>query len=759
MTNRLANQPGSRFDRLMGRCAAAGAVMLLMCAASGQPVTTVAKSGDPVSSSASATRADAASPRPNEKQLLDDFIHYVNIDNREAAAGFARELLDRKLTPLQFSKLVESMQEPSRFDRAIGKAMRVASLEPLAAQMQRAFEDGKLTQVRSPDEVAANLKALSGPGSTVRGRDIARKRLIAAGEYAMPQALTALLDRNNPALQAEVSRLMIDMGRQAVIPLSTALSKLEPAHQEAVADILGNINYRASLPFLADLEATSKVDSVKAAARRAMERQGSGGGDPATLYRELAEAYYLEKAEVTSFPGEEHQILWSFEPGQGLMMTQIRTPVYHEAMAMRLAERTLQLRKEDQAALALWIASNFKRETQTPQGYANPAYPIAAGAGAGGRREAMYYAVAAGSSINQRVLGRAIDTNNSPLARKAIAAIEQTAGDAGIWGDGSGDRRALLEALTYPNRRVQYDAALALAAAQPTKMFTGAERVVPTLSGAIRDASSQYALVVTPQTEVYQGLRKILEKGGFKVLPAAATIADAAAPIAETPALDLVVVHSISGDRIPELIEAVRNTSKISATPVMALTSTEAYHTLNRRYDRDPTVAIRQAAMSEELTVRAIYALIDSASGGPISPSEAASYSSRALGALRDLAISGNTVLNVSDAVLPLVGALGEAKGETKLRIAEVLSRINQDRAQRAIMDAAIGASGDDRVRLLGSVASSAKRYGNLLESRHVTRISEFAQSNTSAEATAAAALMGALNLPNERLVPLIIGK
>ena len=59
----------------------------------------------------------------------------------------------------------------------------------------------------------------------------------------------------------------------------------------------------------------------------------------------------------------------------------------------------------------------------------------------------------------------------------------------------------------------------------------------------------------------------------------------------------------------------------------------------------------------------------------------------------------------------------------------------------------------------LRRVADSAKRYGNLLEPRQVERIMEQVRTAPDKEATAAAALVGSLNLPNANLVPLILEK
>lgn len=703
------------------------------------------------------TPLPSTSKKATERELLEDFVHYVNIDQRVAAAGAGQELLDRKLKAQQLLEVVETTigNDKARFEAALTKAMKVTELEPIAAQIAKAYEQGKMERARDPHEIAKNIQDLKG---TVRGKIVAQARLKAAGEYAMPQLLTALLDRKDPILQGEVSRLLVDMGRQAIIPLCTAAVSLEPTQQVTVIDILGKIPYTTSAPFIADIAANTKDSSVKEACGRAMSNfAGLAGNGPADLYLSLAESYYSEKSEVTSFPGEEHQLLWSFTPGNGLLMSAIRTPVFHEAMAMRLAERAIELRPDYTNAVSLWIASNFKREVQTPQGYANPAYSTAAAPTSGpSRREAMYYAVAAGSKIGQSVLARAIDTKNSPLARRAIAAIEQTAGTSGLVSDGS--RLPLIESLTYPNRRVQYDAALALAASQPAAPFPGSERVVPTLASAIRDAGSQYAAIVTGELETYQALRNVLEKSGFRVLPMGRSLADLEGPIAETPGVDLMVIHNFTGDKIKGLVEDIRRTPRVSAVPVLALTSTEQYLGLSRQFDGDTTVWIRQSAMGEDVLTRAIAGLMESAAGGPIGQAEAKQYTSRSLAALRDLAISNNAVLKVDDAVLPLTAALGDAAGDTKFRIAEILSRINQSRAQRSLMDSALAASGDERIAMMGLVSASAKRFGNQLEPRQITRVVELASSKNEVEATSAAALLGSLSLPNSQLVPLILG-
>lgn len=709
-----------------------------------------------LSLSAGTTLAQDAAPPAGDAQLsnvdlLKDFNHYVRIARYDLAAGRAEELVNRGIKPAEFVDLVEQSQEGDRFQTTVVRALRVAEVEPSAAKLYRLFEDGKLSRTRDPEQIARNIENLTG---SIQARLVAQQRLKAAGEYAAPQLLEALFDTANRARQTEVQRVLVDLGRQSIAPLTAAMMNVDAPRQELIANVLGTIPYRASLPYLAELAQKSSSTEVKQAATRAIERiggsPGAAGDDVASLYLALGEDYYAGKSELISFPGEDFQLVWSFVPSSGLQMTPVRTEVFNEAMAMRCSERSLRLNPSNEKALALWVASNFSREIHTPAGYDNPAYPKT-------RRDAMYFAVAAGPRTAQRVLGRAIDTRNTLLARRALEAVERTAGGTALWSTDD-SRSPLIESLTYQNRRVQYDAALALASAQIKEPFAGAERVVPTLASAIRGAETKYAAVLAPNTEQYTAIRGILEKEGFVVLSFGRSVEEIAGPVSEVPAVDVVVAAGVTADKLGSSVEQVRSNVKLAATPVLLLTSPEAYTTLRREFDRDGLVAVRQSAMSEADIAKAVKSLVDSASGGTISGDEARAYAARSLTALRDLAVSNSTVFNVSDAALPLIGALETKDAAAQLQVAEVLARVPLKAAQVAVMDAALGSNGEQRVALLGKVADSAKRSGNMVEPRQVERVLELARDEDAATSTAAAALAGALNLPNADLVPLIVG-
>jgi len=707
---------------------------------------------------------DAAATKPaTDKDLADDFVHYILTANNQMAVSTGAELLGRNLKPAEFATLVESI-DAQRFTGAVQRGSRSAAedLRALSGALDKAYQNGLLARARDPEMIARNIKNLTGGQ---RARLLAREGLKQAGEYALVQLLDAYVQNDNSELSVAAQGVMIDMGRQSIVPLTTALPKLNGLNQEKVARLLGLIPYKQSLPFLTDLAATTSNTAVRAAAEQSIARLGGQPGSAAEQYRGLAEAYYGENSNVTSFPGEEHQLLWNYDPQTGLTMREIRTPVFHEAMAMKLLERAMQLETGSGSinadTLALWVSSNYSREFDTPEGYANPAYPTAAAAeeGASARRGAQYFGVASGSDVAQRVLARAIDRKDTQLARAALAAVEQIAGNKAV-SDQAGVRSPLSNALLYPNRRVQLDAALAIAATQPNQTFGGSERVIPTLASAVKGSPDQFAVVLTTDIERYQVLRTILEKNGFTVLPQGASFTELAGPIAEAPSVDLVVLAGFTGDSGSVLKTESQSGLKTAASPVLIMTTPEVVIEQSRAFQADNRVAVRPMGTGEEAIVNTVNDLIQNAAGGPMTADEALAYADRSLNALRDLAVSNNTVLPVKDSASTLVALLPSSTAERRSQLAEVLGRIADERAQRSLVDEAIESTDDaDRAMLLTAAGESAKRFGNLLSTSQVEQVLELATNPDEKLATAAAALLGALNVPNKDLLPLVLGE
>ena len=691
-----------------------------------------------------------------DAQLVRDFVYFVQIDAYEVAADYGAEILRRGYEGERFVAIVSETREQERFENAIARARRVIQdpgLRRIAEEIDQLYETGRRQQARRPSEIARNIELLTGPQ---RGRILARDRLVFAGEYAVPQLFEAYMQSEDPILRAQSRTVLRELGRQAVVPLSVALSELSPDRQVLLVGLLREVRHEAWLPFVFELHESTNSDRVRQACAGAI-RELLGGrlptGDVATAFYELAERYFDEARVVTSFPDEDFQLYWTFGAGGRLIPEAVRTEVYHELMAMRLAARSLRHRTDNNEALPLWVASNLRRELETPDGYETSLYPS-------DRPEAIYYAVALGNENAQWVLGRAMDRRDTRLARRAIEAIEATAGSRAMRSPvtmaGSQDRRPLLEALSYPNRRVQYEAAVALAASQPDVNFDGAERVVPILASAVLDASRRIAVVVSFDDERAGALRRFMEGQGYEVV-AGRDIAGLSDRLATLPGVDVVLLEYPAAE-LMATVERIRADRALGAAPIMVTGRGEAFAALRQRLDRDPTISARSSGITEQQLTESLNDLLDSASGGPITTREAETYANAALEQLRDLAVSGNPVLDVADAAVPLMTALNRTSGRTRFAVAEVLSRVNQSRVQAALMEAALGGSGIERFELLNYTAASARRFGNMLNPAQVDVLVSLVRSADGLEGQAAAALMGSLGLPGDVVLPLITG-
>lgn len=671
------------------------------------------------------------------KQLLDDFAHFIFIRNDELAAAYGQALLDLDLTPMEFVAIVEDDPRLSeRFEETTRRALVIDAVEPSAAELRELFEAGQLERARDPQQIARNIQLLK---DNPRAQRVARERLMFASEYAVPQLLQVLMARADQVLESQVQRLLIDMGSRAVAPLTAALPEVDEETQRRIVTILGQAQVRTALPYLYELHAS---DGLARDTQRAVERAINAidggphvGSKPAGLFLDLAESYYREQASLTQFAGESHQLVWDYDPGYGLNPVPVRTEVFHEAMAMRLAEHAADLGAAPSPAAGLWLAANFSREIDSPAEYDNPLYDAE-------KRGATYYAVAAGPTLTENVLERALRDRDTPLIRRAIGALAETAGGASDWRDSP-----LTDALAYPDRRVQYEAALAIAQARPTSSFNAAERVVPTLAAAIRQASERFALVIATELEDQQALSDRLRAAGYTVLAPATSLSGATSPIAEAPGVDLIACQ-LSQGATAALISDARSETKLRVAPVLAVVAGAASSDLASRYADDALVRVVRTGVSDQQFGAAAAQLARAATGEPMSDADAEEYSVGALAALRDLAVSGSSVLDVSAASRPLVTAFEEG-GPLTMVLADVLARIDTAEAQQALLVAAIEGEGPDRIALFQHVVASVRAHGSMLEDRQVRRLVELASSGdlSEAEAVAAGALVGSLDL------------
>ena len=679
---------------------------------------------------------DANSPTTN----LEDFVHYALVANVQMAEAHAKALLDG-VSDSELAELVDEKPKlRKRLNRALDWARRVPEMEATVTELADRIESGRIELAHSPLRVKQAISMLDG---SRRDQLVARKRLVAAGEYAVPGLVDLITaDGTSERVRWNAEQILIEIGREAVTPMTVVVPNVADDDKKRLIEILEQIRYMHAAPMLAELAADpSASEDVRSAARRALNNMGvSPEATPGELHSELARMYFDEREDLVARPLDSMSNIWIWGEQGGLLTSPVPMEIYSPIMAMRTSEKALSYEPDDSSALAIYVASNLRRENRL-KGDSDPFFTQM-------DYSPQFYATYHGPGVGQDVLVLGLDSGDTPLVRDALEGLAATSGQENLFGRYVG-REPLVDALQYPDRRVQFDSALVLARALPDQAFPASNRVIPLLASAIRTSGDEYAIVIAESVEDRRAAQDRLEAMGFKVVGTDRSVARLADAISQSPGIDLAYVQGGSLDSSETVLENLRSTSGTLNTPVVFSVATVDMPAYKSKYARNMKVALVRSGISDEAFDANVETLLEDASGGRISESDSDIYAIESLDALKSIALVRPQAYQITDAESTLVDALAERQDMTKMMVAEILSYMDSPSAQRALLDAALSPeAGDDRVQLLNYAAASIRRYGDSASKAQVAELSKLIESSTGMEADAAAQVRGALNRP-----------
>ena len=688
-----------------------------------------------------------ASAQNDPAGLLAEFIHYTLIAKPALAADYCQQLLQSSVTDAELAEVLsEDRSLAERFEKAIGKAQNLPDLEAIAGELERRITEGQLALARDPVRIEKAITMLTG---TQRMKLHGERQLDAAGEYGVPRLTLVITEGKDERMRTAVGEVLVDIGRQSVAPLCAALPQLDNRNQRFVCTLLGRIQLPQAAPYLLELANDNDVAAAtRESAMRAFRNVGGVQRNLSELYTDLGQQYFNEAESLVAYPFEQTNNIWSYDPLYGLEATPVPTEIFGEVMAMRVISKALRLDPSNERALGLYVASNLRRENELPAGTVDPIYGE-------NPYTPAFYATVFGTRVCLDVLGIGIERLDTNLVRDAIAALSQTTGGANLF-SARGGRQPLLEALRYPDRRVQYEAALTLGAALPTRRFTGDGMVVPLLASAIRTGDESFAVVIGDDAEDRRLATTRLEHLGFTIVAAGETFAAVRLEIGAAVGVDLVLVHAMGVDRIIETVSEVHRYPRTAATPVITIATGLEMPGLKDHFRDDIRVKVARARISEDQFAETLDEVMLRASGGRMTEAEAEAYAIDAIFTLRDIAISQNLTYAIDDAEPALLQALESRTGGLRLGVADILALVNSQTAQRALFDAALDASGDEQIVLLDRVAESVRNFGDRSDPRHVEAVLDLITSTGGQTAEAAARVAGSLNLPTSTAIELI---
>lgn len=691
-----------------------------------------------------APAAEAAAPaNPAVTDAVENFWHYARIYRYDAARAAAGQILKSGAKPREVTEAFERIGERSsvNVDVWLSELQGIAQLKDAANQLTQVVNQGHREQSQDVNLIKRNIQRL---GGTARGRELATAQLRESGELAAAIMVQYLQDPREEALHFPIRQALQSMGQVTLAPLTTATATRDENTLVTILTVLGNIGYKDAAPYVAQVAGRGDIGAAaKAAAAEALANLGvpAGEASPGNLFYELGDRFYYDQANIKADPRQPMADVWTWN-GNALDSTPVPSAIYNEIMAMRAAEQSIRLGGLDGQALSLWLAANYKRETEAPAGSLQNDQP-----------DAHYYGVSAGARYLNEVLARSLRDGNSAVSLKAIASLQDIVGRSNM------PSQPLTLALQSPSRAVRQSAAFAIASALPNQAFQNQERVVPLLSEAIGQSGKASVLVVAGS----EGERTRLANELAKSFTVASGVGpqNALAQAATLPSVDVILVaRDVRESDIDQLLNTASQNVRIqNAAKVLLRTNRGGGYAAMAMTDPTHTINVSTAADAAGV-MKSIDEAHQRAGGGSMDAAQAGEQSLRAAHLLRDLAINGNTVLDASVAEPALLGALNDARPEVAMAAGEVLALVNSARVQPALLTSAMDEKLAEplRVSFLKSLASSAKFWGNRLGENNVGPLQQMAGAAQSlAVRSAAAEAVGALNLPTQQASQLIL--
>jgi hypothetical protein len=417
----------------------------------------------------------------------EDMLHYINIARPQLAASYARAILaNPQATPDKIYNL--SVKAPQSL-RTLRKAENLKPLAKLVPKLRQKIEAGYKAWRADPDQINESLRMM---GGTLRGMRLAVQRLKTSGPYALPILLDKLRDpKTPPVLRDRIVIMLPEMGNQALRGYSVALQSTDANMVEFLADALGKMQYPAALPRLREALARPEFQGQNSTAGKALRRaivacsgsQAALDTPLAELFYNLAQQYYAKSDSLLPDPKNESKtaLVWFWKQDLGLEARPVPKEIFCDIYAMRLARLALKYQHGYYPAVPLWLSACLRRQLELPAGAKDNLWPK-------DQPKAQYYALACSPRYLQMVLARAMRDNNVGIIREAISTLGSTAGTAGLTKPLPSGARPIVDAMSYPDKTVQFQAAEVLAMSGPKKNFAGQEVVMSLLGKAIKQA-------------------------------------------------------------------------------------------------------------------------------------------------------------------------------------------------------------------------------------------------------------------------------
>lgn len=743
-------------SRLVRAATWAGAMLLVAAGTSWGQDAAPAPAPGPATTAAAPAPEAAQTEGKDVQALWNEMIYYIKVAKPDLALSYGKEILTK---PDAAETLFLIAGNRPNDVAELTRGARDKDLKPVVEQIQALIEKG-YAKDRSNQKRIEDAIDLLGGSST--GYQIAVKRLLESGEYAMPNLIRRLRSpQSSNSLKDRILTILPRFGLAAIRPVSEALQCKDPLVVANLASVLGQIGYPHAAPMLREVldrpefqldpKQSSPPESVAAVRKAAQTALITCAGKESLqksapqLYYNLADQYYRGVESIQSPPNLDVANVWYWADDVGLSYREVPRAIFMDVYAMRYSRLALKHDSGLSEAVSLWLAAGLRKEADLPAGAEDPTLVE-------GEPPAKFYALAAGAQYLQEVLARALADKNVAVATGAIDALARTAGAKSLVAPASGGTQPLVDAMSFSDARIRFFAAVTLASALPEERFVGWEKVLPTLTDAMRMTTGKRAVLVGAASDLTNKVKGLVRAAGWDVLDAAAADRGVAAATAAGGA-DLVCI--VATDDATAAVRQFRR-EPLTAKAAIVVVGKEQPPELART---DKQVTVLPAGAADEAINAALGGAAKTNAGG-LTEEQSGQWALRAAEVVRLLGLTNNRVFEIQRALDPLIGLLNDKRAEIRLAAASALAAMPTGPAQQAIARLALTADVEEKVRVsaMNIACESVRKFGNLLGADQSAAILDLAAGKASAELKdAAAQLSGALSLSSEKVKSLIL--
>jgi CheY-like chemotaxis protein len=624
-------------------------------------------------------------------------------------------------------------------------------LQPRSKKLLESLNAAARKQSEDPQYVDSLIQRLTaGPAE----REIAIAELKNAGTRVVPEMLKQMSKPEMADHQDAFVVALARMGNQVVAPLIGALESPEPRIRAAIIDTLGWLDASEATPHLwAPAFDEQQPPGVRAAAQRALSKLNRVSPSRGTQISSVTASNELKRLAKVLYRSPNllpvndlgAVDLWAWSDKDETVVQRSLTPeVASLFLSTRFARQSLALSPEQPEPQRQYLASLLGLEVLR-QGWDAPR--VAAPG------SAMYLGLTAGEETMSQVLDEALSAGRTTTAVAALEVLSQI-GTREQLISSKWLKSPVVSALNSPDPRVQFAAATTILKLDPSRSFSGSNRVVGILSRALTDSEQSQAVVIDADNRRATATAGFLGDGGYLsfVAPSGREGFEQAAT---TAGVELIVVHAnCQRWDLTQTLANLRADARTASIPIVIYGQGKIRSELTRVVARNaPATFVAESATASDFLAQ-LLPFVKGVKSPSLSPQERTLQKSAAAYWLATIGSGSlSRIFDITQAEKE-IGATAENPDFAQNALI-ALAGIGSPTAQRRIADIALNSQTDENVRLIAAnqLAYHIQHHGLMLTNDEVFDLqSGWKKTNNTPVKSALASVIGSLR-PNPTVV------